>query len=146
MSYFSIEMHFVFATKNRASLIQPEWRPRLYSYMAGVFRNKKALVREVGGVDDHVHMLASLRGNHAPADLMRDVKAESSSWVHDELREPSFEWQEGYGCFSVSSSNIDAVTDYIRRQEEHHRRRSFRDEYRELLVRHGIPFDERFLP
>jgi REP element-mobilizing transposase RayT len=100
---------------------------------------------EVGGIADHVHLLVGLKTTHCLADVMRTLKGDSSRWMHDEMRMPKFEWQEGYGAFTVSASNVAAVREYVRNQEQHHRKRSFQDEYREFLAKHEIEFDERYL-
>jgi len=100
---------------------------------------------EVGGVADHVHLLLGLRATHCLADVVREIKTASSRWIHEELRMPRFGWQEGYGAFTVSRSNVQAVRDYIATQPEHHKKRRFQDEYLDLLKKHGIEFDERFL-
>jgi putative transposase len=86
-----------------------------------------------------------MKTTHCVADVMRTLKSDSSRWMHDELRMPKFEWQEGYGAFTVSASNVAAVREYVRDQERHHRKRSFQDEYREFLAKHEIEFDERYL-
>lgn len=106
----------------------------------------KACPRQSAGwVADHVHLLIGLRATARLADVVRDLKAVSSRWVHDEIRERAFAWQEGYGAFTVSASQREAVREYIARQEEHHRKRTFQEEYVELLQRSGVEYDERYL-
>ena len=96
-------------------------------------------------MSDHVHLLLGLTATARLADVVRDIKAVSSSWVHDEIGDRAFAWQEGYGAFTVSPSHCEQVRSYIARQEEHHRKRTFQDEYRDLLKRCGVDFDERYL-
>jgi REP element-mobilizing transposase RayT len=101
---------------------------------------------QIGGIEDHIHLLVNLAPSKAVSDVLRDIKANSAKWVNEEhLSTEKFEWQKGYGAFTVSYSNIDTVQVYIQNQQEHHRSRSFRDEYIEFLKRHGIEFEEQFL-
>ncbi len=113
--------------------------------MGGVVKTSGAVPEAIGGVGDHVHLLLGIRATACLADLVRDVKSVSSRWIHEEIGDPGFMWQEGYGAFTVSPSQRDAVKGYIARQEEHHRKRSFQEEYVELLGRSGVTYDERFL-
>lgn len=99
----------------------------------------------IGGVTDHVHLLVGLRATHTLADVLREIKSVSSAWVHEEIGVHSFAWQEGYGAFTVSPSQLGNVRTYIQEQEEHHRTRTFREEYLTLLQRSGVEFDERYL-
>lgn len=101
--------------------------------------------KKINGVEDHVHLLVGLRATHRLADVLKDIKAGSSRWVHDELNLQSFAWQEGYGAFTVSALQIDAVKNYIENQEEHHRVKTFQEEYLEFLNRCGVKYDERYL-
>ncbi len=99
----------------------------------------------VGGTNDHVHLLVDLRATHVLADFMRELKRSSSTWVHDEIGAKDFAWQEGYAAFSVSASALDDVQRYIENQEEHHRERSFREELKIMLLKSGVPFEEKYL-
>jgi len=99
----------------------------------------------VGGVVDHIHLLIGLRGTHRLADVIRDIKRTSSAWVHETIVDTQFEWQDGYGAFSVSASLLQKVKQYIANQEEHHRKRTFQEEYLELLKASGVEYDERYL-
>ena len=144
-THSSLQYHLVFSTKNRAPTIGGQWQPRLHEYLGGIIRSMDGISLVVGGVQDHVHLLVTLKPVHRLSDVLRDLKRSSSKWVHDELKQREFAWQEGYGAFTVSRSNIPSVKRYIERQEDHHRKRTFRDEYRELLRRHGVEFDERYL-
>lgn len=144
-THLSLQTHFVFSTKDRARTISAEWRERLFAYLGGCLKQSGATPLEIGGVEDHVHVIAGLPATLAPAALMRDVKKATSAWIHDEIGFRAFAWQEGYGGFTVSVSNVEAVRAYIRNQEPHHAKRSFQDEYVELLRRHGVSFDEKHL-
>ncbi len=144
-THLSLHYHIVFSVKNRAPLIDPAWRDRLHAYLGGVPRNVGGVPEAIGGVADHVHMLIGLRANACLADVVRDIKAVSSRWVHDEIRDRTFLWQEGYGAFTVSASHREPVREYIARQEEHHRTRTFQEEYVELLRRNGVEYDARYL-
>jgi REP-associated tyrosine transposase len=141
-----LQVHFVFSTKNRLPVITPELAPRLYSYIGGIVRDAKCVLLCAGGMPDHVHLLISMSREMSASEMMRLVKANSSKWVHETFAEiNSFAWQTGYGAFSVSFSMTDVVKGYIARQEEHHGNQSFQDEYRALLRKHEVPFDERYV-
>lgn len=144
-THLSLYYHVVFSTKNREPWLDPTVRIRTHEFLGGCVRTLGGVAEEVGGVADHIHMLMSLRATHRLCDVLRDVKQTSSQWFHEEIGRPLFAWQEGYGAFTVSASNRKRVLDYIRNQELHHRRASYEGEYRLLLERHGVEFDERFL-
>ncbi|GAA5482884.1 IS200/IS605 family transposase [Haloferula sargassicola] len=144
-THLSLHVHVVFSTKDRINRIAPAWRDRLHGFMGGVARTSHAVPEAIGGVGDHVHLLLGFKATTSLADLVRDVKSVSSRWVHEEIGDRGFTWQEGYGAFTVSPSQRETVKDYIARQDEHHRRRGFQEEYVELLRRSGVEFDERFL-
>ena len=135
----------MFATKERRPLIVPEWRDALHDYLGGTARGLGGSAQGIGGVADQVHLLVGLKATHCLADFMRDLKKASSQWAADPSRDPRFAWQEGYAAFTVSSSSMASVRDYIAKQEEHHRRKTFREELVELLQRSGVTYDERFL-
>lgn len=144
-THLSLHFHVVFSTKNREPRIAAEWRERLHSYLGGVARKSECIPEAIGGVADHVHLLLGLKATARLADVVRDIKSVSSKWVHDEVGDRAFAWQEGYGAFSVSPSHRENVRSYIARQEAHHRNRTFQEEYLELLHRCGVDFDERHL-
>lgn len=144
-SFASLHCHIVFSTKHRRPQISDELRPRLFEYAGGILRNHSSCLIAAGGVADHVHLLVSLGRTISIADVVRIVKTNSSSWIHDELRLPEFGWQDGYGAFAVSYSNIESVRHYLANQAEHHRTQSFQDEFREILRRHGLEWDERYI-
>mgnify|MGYP000137024310 CR=1 FL=1 len=137
--------HIVFATKDREPLIHASWRARLHEYLGGAVRGLGGTPQGVGGVADHVHLLLGLKPTHCLADLMRELKKSSSSWVAETISVPSFRWQEGYAAFSVSASARLAVQEYIANQEEHHRNKTFREELIEFLKKSGVEYDERYL-
>jgi putative transposase len=143
-TFFSLHYHVVFSTKDRHAFIHREWRPRLHSYLGGIVRGMNGVAEIVGGVDDHAHLLVSLRPVHCLADLLRDVKKDSTNWVKENF-DRKFSWQEGYAAFTVSPSGTGAVRNYILNQEAHHRGRSFTDELRELLGRAGVEYEEKYL-
>jgi len=144
-TYSSLYYHLVFATKNREPIIAPDWRVRLHEYLGGAARGLDGTPQGVGGVADHVHLLVALKPTHCLADFMRELKKASSIWVADTLGERAFRWQEGYAAFTVSPSALKAVRNYITRQEEHHRVKTFREELVEFLEKSGITFDPRYL-
>jgi REP element-mobilizing transposase RayT len=144
-THLSLHYHIVFSTKDRAPLITTEWRDRLHAFLGGTIKTLDGIPQAIGGVADHVHLLIGLPATHCLADLMRDLKAVSSRWVHETLGQHSFAWQEGYGAFTVGASQREAVCDYIRRQKEHHQSRTFQEEYLALLSRGGVKYDERYL-
>ena len=143
-TFFSLHYHVVFSTKERQPLILSAWRPRLHSYLGGIIRGMNGVAEIVGGVKDHVHLLASLRPVHCVADVMRDLKKDSSSWVKENF-DRNFAWQEGYAAFTVSPSATVSVRNYIANQEAHHGKHSFIDELQELLVKAGIDYEEKYL-
>ena len=143
-TFFSLHYHIVFSTKDRRPFIPPEWRPRIHSYLGGIIRGMNGVAEIVGGVEDHVHLLASLRPVHCIADVLRDLKKDSTNWVKENF-DRRFIWQEGYAAFTVSLSATDSVRNYIANQEAHHGKHSFVDELRELLGKAGIEYDEKYL-
>ncbi len=144
-TYLSLHYHLVFSTKDRTPMIEPSWRNRLHEYLGGTVEGLKGFPQGVGGIADHVHLLVGLRATHSLADFMRELKKASSVWVHEEIRMPSFAWQEGYAAFTVSPSARAAVQSYIANQEEHHRKKTFREELVELLEKAGVEYDPRYL-
>ena len=144
-TYHSLSYHLVFATKYRRPLIDAAWRNRLHAYLGGCVKTFGAVPLAVGGVEDHIHILVVMRPSDRVCDLMREVKSRSSRWVHEEIGEAGFGWQDGYGAFSVSHYKVAVVRRYIERQEEHHRRKTSKDEYRSLLKRSGVAFEEKEL-
>jgi putative transposase len=144
-THLSLHYHIVFGTKNHEPVIQPSWRRALHAYLGGIIRTAGGSAESIGGVSDHVHLLIGLRATHRLADVLRELKAVSSGWVHDEIGMREFAWQEGYGAFTVSASQREAVRHYIEQQAGHHRTCTFREEYLELLRRSGVKFDEPYV-
>ncbi|MBX3390489.1 MAG: IS200/IS605 family transposase [Phycisphaeraceae bacterium] len=145
-TYSQILLHIVFSTKCREPWITRDVASRLYPYIGGIVRAEKGVLYDIGGVEDHVHMYLRWRADGAVSNLMRTVKARSSLWVHQTFPNlERFAWQEGYGVFSVSKSQEDAVKKYIAIQHEHHRREDFKSELLRLLRAHRIEFDEKYV-
>ena len=144
-THLSLHYHVVFSTKNREAWFPPGVRSRLYEFLGGVVRAKEGVAHAVGGTGDHVHILMGLRATHRLSDVMQRVKSVSSKWAHEELRLPGFAWQDGYGGFTVSATNLARVRAYVRNQEEHHRLKTFQEEYVQLLRRGLVEYDERYL-
>ena len=144
-THLSLYFHLVFSTQNRLQWIKESWEKLLHDYMGGIFRGLDGVALEIGNTSDHVHILASLRANHCLADIMRETKASSSGWIHRTIGNRRFGWQKGYGAFTVSRSDVEVIRRYIRGQKEHHRKRTFQDEYLDLLRQNDIEFDERYL-
>ena len=142
-TYTNLLVHIVFSTKNREPLITPTLRPEMEKYLGGILRNEGSALLEIGTMPDHVHLLVKLRPDASVSESVRVLKANSSKWAND--RFPGFAWQNGYGAFSVSESQIEAIRGYLRRQEEHHRGVTFQQEYVAFLQRHGIEFQEAYV-
>jgi putative transposase len=145
-SYTNLLYHVIFSTKDRRPLITPDYEVRLYDYIGGTLRRTGGISLQLNGTEDHVHLLAKLRPDRALSDVVRDLKANASGWLHDVF--PTLEdfcWQRGYGAFTVSASHVERVCKYIARQKEHHRRISFRDEFIQFLTANGIDYNERFI-
>jgi putative transposase len=141
-TYSNLLAHAICSTKNRAALITPDLRPRLYEYLASVAKHEFGRAIEMSGTSDHLHGLLSIPTDLSLAEAMRKWKSLSSGWVHKTFPEHrAFAWQSGYAAFSVSQSTVDDVRAYIARQEEHHRRVTFEEELRAFLDRHGIAYD-----
>ena len=139
----NILLHIVFSTEHRRPLIKPEFRDDLFAYLGGIIREMNGTALIINGTADHVHMLIRIRPTHSPAEIVRVAKTNSSPWVREHVRD--FGWQTGYGVFSVSESNVPAVTKYIAQQEQHHKKYSFQDEFRALLAKNKIVVDEKYL-
>lgn len=137
--------HFVFSTKNRMPWIDEEIKKRLCSYIGGIIREIGGVLFEINAVEDHIHFYALTPKTLAVSDFMRIVKGNSSKWVHETFAEKKeFAWQDGYGAFAVCKSMEGKIVEYIRNQPDHHRKKSFYEEFREVLNRHGIEYDERY--
>lgn len=145
-TFTNLLYHIVFSTKDRIPLIQSDLQERLYEYMGGIIRGEGGVLLEIGGIPDHVHLLAKLRADTAVSVMLRLLKSNSSKWVNDErLIKGRFAWQTGYAAFSVSESQAAKVRKYIRGQEAHHAKVSFKEELIALLKKHRIEYDERYI-
>jgi REP element-mobilizing transposase RayT len=145
-TFTNLLYHLVFSTKERRPRITDDFRERLYEYIGGIIRGEGGCLLEIGGVPDHVHLLARFKSDVSVAEMVKRIKAKSSKWLNEQPGRPDrFQWQAGYGAFSVSESRVPAVRMYIQRQPEHHARVSLRDELAALLEKNGIEFDERYL-
>jgi REP-associated tyrosine transposase len=145
-SLAKVYVHAIFSTKNREPLLLDEWREELFCVMGGAANNLGCQSLIVGGMPDHVHLLFQLGRTITIADAIGKIKSTSSLWINEKhVVAAKFQWQAGYGAFSVSQSNVEAVRTYIRNQAEHHKHQSFQDEFREWLRRYEIEWDERFV-
>jgi REP element-mobilizing transposase RayT len=145
-TYTKLTYHVVFSTKYRRRTIVESFRERLYEYIGGIVRNLNGSLLEIGGIEDHIHMLVNLSPAKLVSDAIRDIKSNSSKWLNElQHVRRHFEWQKGYGAFTVSHSQIDGVRDYIQSQKEHHRKMTFEEEYIKMLERHGIEFERKYL-
>ncbi|HYO25233.1 MAG TPA: IS200/IS605 family transposase [Lacipirellulaceae bacterium] len=145
-TYANLLYHLIFSTKHREPTIHGDWREELFRYIGGIIRAEGGVCVEINGMPDHVHILAKIKPALAVSDMLRLIKANSSKWVNDDKDVGrSFAWQSGYAAFSVSESRVEAVRRYIRNQAAHHRKQSFQDELVEILRRHGVECDPRYL-
>ncbi len=145
-SLSSILIHLVFSTKNREPYITAEIEPELHAYLAAVFRECRSPALIVNGTVNHLHALFTLSRTTTVAELVEEVKKRSSKWAKTKGgMYRTFQWQAGYGAFSVSQSNVVAVRKYIAEQKEHHRRKTFEEEYRSFLEKYGVAYDERYV-
>ena len=146
-TYTQLYTHIVFAVKYRANLISKDLKDNLYQYIAGIIKNKNQKLMIINGVSDHIHILIGLRPDCNLSDLVRDIKSNSSRWINENhLVVGKFEWQNGFGAFSVGYSSVNRVIDYIKNQENHHRKETFREEYIEFLNNYEIDFKAEYLP
>lgn len=145
-SFAYLNCHIIFSTKNREPLLLPHFTTRLYEYIGGIIRAKGGTLVAAGGMPDHIHLSVSMGKQMSVADVVRDIKSNTSHWIHETIADlRGFAWQTGYGAFSVSRSGLDDVKRYIASQQEHHRVRSFQEEFLEFLKRHEIEYDERYI-
>ncbi|WP_264536732.1 IS200/IS605 family transposase [Flavobacterium sp. N1736] len=145
-TYTQIHIHFVFAVKFRQAIISNDWKEELYKYIAGIIKNNNHKLLAINGVSDHVHILIGIRPAQSISDLMKNIKQDSSKWINNsKFSKIHFEWQEGYGAFSYSKSQLNAVVNYIQNQELHHKKRTFKEEYIDFLVKFEIDYDEKFI-
>jgi REP element-mobilizing transposase RayT len=144
-TYASLHYHIVFSTKARTNFIHRTWEERLHEYLGGVVRKLEGYPQGIGGIEDHVHLLVGLKPTHCISDFMRELKRSSSRWVHSEIGQGKFAWQDGYSVFSVSADARSRVKGYIAKQRNHHLVKSFRDEVIEMLNKAGVEYDPKYL-
>lgn len=145
-SFTGLYFHLIFSTKHRAPLIADVWASRLYDYIGGIIHQHKGIMLAIGGMPDHIHLLVTLPKNLAIADVLRLIKANSSLWIHRTFDEKkTFAWQGGYGAFTVSASNVEQVCRYIANQREHHRQKTFQEEFVEFLKAYNVAYEEGYL-
>jgi putative transposase len=145
-TFTQIHIQAIFAVQNRKSLISKSWEKRLYQYITGVIQNHGHKLLAINCMPDHVHMLFGMRPTQSLSDLMRDIKGDSSLWINEnKLVTGKFSWQEGFGAFSYSKSQIPAVARYIENQDLHHKKKSFIEEYKKILQDLEIEFDEKYI-
>jgi REP element-mobilizing transposase RayT len=145
-TYTQIHIHCIFAVQNRLSLITKEWQEELYKYITGIVKNNGHKPLAIGGMPDHVHLLFGMRPVQTLSNLMQSIKSDSSEWINkNNFVMGRFSWQEGYGAFSYSKSQLDSVIKYIEAQEQHHSKKSFVDEYQDFLQKFDVIFDDRYI-
>ena len=145
-TYTSLHYHVIFSTKNRERWLVPEIEQRVWGYIGGIARAHRLTALQVGGIEDHIHALVTAPPTIAPFQIAQFLKGDSSKWIHEEFSAlRNFGWQDGYGAFTVSKSNIPMVIQYIQNQREHHRKKTFQEEYLEFLHANNIEYDERYL-
>ncbi|HEY8928851.1 MAG TPA: IS200/IS605 family transposase [Mucilaginibacter sp.] len=145
-TYSQIHIQCVIAVKYRASQIQPEWKDQLEKFITGILQNYGHKMLAIYAMPDHLHLFFGFRPNQSLADLMRIVKSESSKWINDkQFTKAVFNWQEGYGAFSYSRSHVEKVVEYVLNQEEHHRHKTFIEEYEQFLKQFNIEYDQKYI-
>ncbi len=145
-TYSQIYIHLVFAVKGRESVIDKSFKNELYKYICGIVTNKKQKVFSINGVADHIHILVSIGPDYSISNLVKDIKVNSTKWINErKFVMGKFQWQEGFGAFSVSQSQISKVATYIDNQEEHHMKTTFRQEYIDFLKSYNIEYDEKYI-
>lgn len=145
-TYTQIHLHIIFAVKYREGLIQTSWKNELYKYITGVIQDHKHKLIIINGMPDHIHILIGFHPTQSISDLLQDIKANSSTWINKrKLVRGKFEWQDGYGAFSYGKSQVKDIIKYIENQEEHHKIRTFREEYTAFLERFEVEYDEKYI-
>lgn len=145
-TYTQIHIHAVFAVQNRNCVIDTKWSDELYRYITGIVQNNNHKLLAINGMPDHVHLLIGLRPTQSISDLMQDIKGNSSRWINEKkFLRGKFRWQEGFGAFSYSKSELNSVIRYIKNQQEHHRKKRFQAEYLDLLKKFEMDYDDRYI-
>lgn len=145
-TYTQLYIQIVFTVKGRQNLIHKSWRDELHKYICGIVNGKKQKVYAIGGVSDHIHILVSINPNISISDLVRDIKANSSKWIKEKGHvNNGFKWQEGFGAFSYAQSQLDTIIAYVNNQEQHHMKKTFKEEYIEFLEKYYVDYEEKYL-
>lgn len=145
-TYTQIHLHLIFAVKYRTGIIQSTWKDELYKYITGIIQSNNHKLLIINGMPDHIHILVGIRPNQSVSELLQDIKGSSSKWINEKgFVKGKFEWQEGFGAFSYGKSQIKDVIKYIEKQEEHHKRRTFREEYLAFLDAFEVEYDEKYI-
>lgn len=145
-TYTQIHIHSVFTVQNRDCIIKNKWKSELYKYIIGIIKHNKHKPLIINGMSDHIHILFGLRPSQSLSDLMQDIKGNSSKWINEKkFVRGKFSWQEGYGAFSYSKSQLPAIIKYIENQEEHHKKKTFIEEYVEFLQKFDIEYEKRYI-
>jgi len=145
-TFTQIYLHIVFAVQNRISLIKPEWKDEVYKYITGIVQNNGHKLIAINGTANHLHIALGYKPHQLIPDLMQDIKGHSSKWINEKkFVRGKFAWQAGYGAFSFSHSQIDIVVNYINNQEQHHKKKTFQQEYIRLLKKYNVTFDEKYI-
>lgn len=145
-TYTKIYLHIVFSVKGRENLIHKSWQDELHKYICGIVNSKEQKVYAIGGVADHIHVLISIKPNISVSDLVKNIKSNSARWVNDRNLIPNkFRWQEGFGAFSYAESQLSNVIAYINNQEKHHQKKTFKEEYLEILHKFNVQYDDQYL-
>jgi putative transposase len=145
-TFTNLLYHIVFSTKQREPLITEDFQEELYKYIGGIIRAEGGILLEIGGIDDHVHLLAKIKPSISISEMLNKIKANSSKWVNENQKTSRrFAWQEGYAAFTVSESQAPHVREYIRNQVEHHQKISFQEEFIAILEKHGVSYDPRYI-
>ena len=145
-TYTEIHLQLIFAVQNRESLIKSSWKDRLYQYITGIVQNNTHKMLIVNGMPDHLHLVIGMRPVQSISDLLQNIKKDSSKWINqNRLALGKFQWQDGYGAFSYKKSDLPVLINYVENQEKHHYKKTFLEEYVEILEEFGISFDERYL-
>jgi REP element-mobilizing transposase RayT len=145
-TYTQIYIQTVFAVENRISLINNDWREELHKYVTAIVQNNKHKLITINSVSDHTHIFIGMKPVQSVSNLLKDIKESSSRWINNKrMVRGRFSWQAGFGAFSYSHSQIDSVVNYIKNQEQHHKKKKFREEYLEFLNEFNVPYDERYI-
>jgi REP element-mobilizing transposase RayT len=145
-TYTQIHIQVVFAVKNRESVIGKQWKEELYKYITSIIQNNNHKLLAINGMPDHLHIFFGFRPTQSLADLIQMIKGDSSKWINQKkFTQSKFYWQEGYGAFSYGKSQVHQVIKYIENQEQHHKKKTFIEEYKEFLIAFGIEYDEKYI-